>query len=536
MLAIFIQAYHCHCNSLNGLYYSKWPATHPFFGAAIQPMRRTSFQSSRLAISRPLARFGALLCAALLAGCGTDNESAVRISVIDASATVRLEARKLEPFAAVQRAATSQGLVRFNSNGEIVPALAERWIVTDDGRSFIFRLQNATWANGDPVSSDQVARALRQRIAAERRTRLAPGLNIIRDIRAMTGRVIEIRLDAPKPDFLTLLAQPEMGIRRGGRGTGPLTAKPVGDWTEFKTPEMRDADGNLDEAPRQRLLFARGEPAANAIGRFTLGRSETVLGGQFQHLPLLAVSQVDRNAVRFDPVSGLFGLVIVENTGFLESPVNRAAISMAIDRSQLMTGLNLAEWQNTTRIVSPNAQEFEAKQAERWGELTLAERQKIAKDRVTLWKTGKGRAPRRLKIAMPPGIGSQLLFARIQADLAAIGLRTERVALSANADLRLVDEVAAYNKAAWYLNQFSCSARPLCDADADALLTQANRAIDAGVRGDLLADAEVLMTAANYYIPLGAPVRWSLVKPGLNGFTPTDNGWHPLPEFVVIPR
>ena len=41
----------------------------------------------------------------------------------------------------------------------------------------------------------------------------------------MTDRVIEIRLIAPRPNLLPLLAQPEFAILRGGEGTGPFTAR-----------------------------------------------------------------------------------------------------------------------------------------------------------------------------------------------------------------------------------------------------------------------------------------------------------------------
>ena len=38
----------------------------------------------------------------------------------------------------------------------------------------------------------------------------------------MTGRVIEIRLSSPMPDFLQLLAQPELGVLHRGMGAGPM--------------------------------------------------------------------------------------------------------------------------------------------------------------------------------------------------------------------------------------------------------------------------------------------------------------------------
>jgi ABC-type transport system substrate-binding protein len=479
------------------------------------------------------ALVGSIAALALLAACGTDNDSAVRVSVIDTSASVNIDAVRLTPLASKLRAATSQGLVRFDANGEIIPALAERWIVTSDGQSFIFRLREAQWQNGDRVTTEQVAAALRRRLSLERRTRLGPDLSEIRDIRAMTKQVIEIRLDAPKPDLLRILAQPEMGVRRSGNGTGPMRAEQLEDWTALasRPDETDDSPSRINERP----LFVRREDAARAIARFLTGHAEIVMGGRFEHLPLLGVAAVDSNAVRLDPVSGLFGLIVVENTGLLSSSANRGAIAMAIDRSRLMGGLNIGGWQPSTRLVATGVDEYGAIQNERWADISLEERQIIARERIDRWVAGNG-PPRTLNIAMPDGPGSDLVFARIKADLATIGLNVNRVTLNANADLRLIDEIATYNKATWYLNQLSCHLRRVCDEEGDDILTEAKRAIDPEVRKQKLAEAEASMTIANYYIPFGAPVRWSLVKPGLSGFNLTDTGRHPLPEIAQIPR
>src|SRR3546814_15335159 len=53
-------------------------------------------------------------------------------------------------------------------------------------------------------------------------TTLGLDLAKINDVRAMTGKVIEIKLTGPMPDFLRLLAQPEMGLVRDGKGLGPM--------------------------------------------------------------------------------------------------------------------------------------------------------------------------------------------------------------------------------------------------------------------------------------------------------------------------
>src|SRR5579872_6281701 len=96
-------------------------------------------------------RHTALLVGLLLAACGSSKDAAVTVVAIgDPSAPFEKGAR-LSPPARLVRGATAEGLVGFDEQGQIVPALADRWIVTDDGLSYIFRLRDGTWADGSPI-------------------------------------------------------------------------------------------------------------------------------------------------------------------------------------------------------------------------------------------------------------------------------------------------------------------------------------------------------------------------------------------------
>lgn len=471
--------------------------------------------------------------ALMLAGCSASDSSPLGISIIDPSQKTNLDAAELTPAAEYLRAATSQGLVRLDSLGNIVPALAERWIVTDDGLSYIFRLRNARWENGDAVTSEHVAAALQRRLKIESRTAIGADTAEVRDIRSMTGRVIEIRLLAPQPDLLRILALPELGIRRSGRGTGPLVANRQQYWTVLS----ERVDDSIDPAMRPvvRPLQVRAESAARAIARFSLEESSIVLGGRFEHLPYLSAASVPDNDVRADPVIGLFGLLALNENGFLATPANREAIALAIDRDALLTPLGISQWQTMTRIVPLGLERYAPLAGDRWADLTLEQRRAQARGRVVLWRQGKDNLPV-LRIAMPKGPGSRMVFAQLQDDLFAIGLASRMVGLNDKADLRLIDVVAPYRQPAWFLNQLACAVRPVCDKEGDVLLAQARRAVDPAVRAQKMAEAELSMTSANIFIPLGAPVRFSLVRGNVPGFAITADGWHALPDMVAVPR
>src|SRR5688500_6479907 len=94
-----------------------------------------------------------LLALAALAVCGRGDEGALQVAFIDTEADLFAGGMRLSSGAQHVRAATGAGLVALNADGEVIPALADRWIVTDDGRSFIFRLRDGSWPDGRDLTA-----------------------------------------------------------------------------------------------------------------------------------------------------------------------------------------------------------------------------------------------------------------------------------------------------------------------------------------------------------------------------------------------
>jgi peptide/nickel transport system substrate-binding protein/oligopeptide transport system substrate-binding protein len=299
-------------------------------------------------------------------------------------------------------------------------------------------------------------------------------------------------------------------------------------------------DRGLPDEPgwkdRVRLLELEALSAEKAIDRFNADQADVVLGGRFADFPRLDAKGVARGAVRLDPVNGLFGLAVLHDDGFLSKPENREALAMAIDRDALIGALNVAGWTATSRIVNPGLEGDSGTVGERWVGRSLQERQQIAAARTARWKATSG-TPSPLRLALPAGPGADLLFQRLAADFKAIGLETRRVGENADADLRLIDNVARYARAAWFLNQLSCAAgRALCSAQADRLVAAALDEPDPAKRADHYADAEAQLTITNGYIPFGVPIRWSLVSGKATGFVANRWNAHPLMPMALRPK
>lgn len=471
----------------------------------------------------------------LLAACsGGKEHGPVVVSVIGTTAQMREPIEyPLSPPGKLMLESTAQGLVSFDAQGQVIPALAERWIVEDDGRSYIFRLKRASWPDGDRIKATEIARLLDARIRANLRLDQHGDLDAIKEVRAMTGEVIEIDLSVPRPNLLQILAQPQLGISRRDGGTGPYRKRPHDHTAYYLTP-VPDATAGPDHPPAlpadRRIV--RAERAAAAIVRFRRSLAGLVLGGRYQDLPLLSLADIDKKAVRMDPVQGLFGLAVIGRNPFVGDQSVREALSMAIERDRLPGLFSLGGWSVTNAILPP----FQDQQGAvpRWNGLAPDQRFGYAAKVIAAWSAAHGPVPP-VRIALPAGVGSRMLFGLIAGDFARIGVTARPVGMDAEAELKLIDEVAAYDSPFWYLSRIGCSNGLACGPDAAARLDDAGRTADPAQRARKIADAEQAAIGFGGYIPLAQPIRWSLVSRRLTGFMPSPRARHPLNQLFRAP-
>ena len=107
-----------------------------------------------------------LLLALAPIACKQQPTGAVKVVVIGSEPKLR------DPFSGPLSASdgvlvqnVAQGLVRFDAAGNIIGGVAERWNVSEDGLSYIFRLASIQWPDGRKVTAEQVARLLKRQLA-----------------------------------------------------------------------------------------------------------------------------------------------------------------------------------------------------------------------------------------------------------------------------------------------------------------------------------------------------------------------------------
>ena len=477
----------------------------------------------------------AILVAALAVGaCGKNSSEVTRVAAIGPEPRlVETVSAPLSTGDALIRANMAQGLVRFDERGQVIPGMAERWNVSDDGLSYIFRLETGEWQDGRKIKADEVAKILRRQLRTASTNPLKDTLGAVSEIVAMTDRVIEIRLNAPRPNLLQLLAQPEFGFVRASVGSGPFHVPTVEEAATIPASEMKGPGTIIArrvhipdaEDPIEKVRVSGGD-AAKLVAAFAAGNLDLVLGGTVGDLPYAFGAKMPRGARRFDPVAGLFGLAPTRRSDVLLERDVRRLLSRALDRQALIDGLHVSGLQPRATVLQAGMDGTGTPAQPDWLNQPANERRPalVAEARRLFGNTGRPS----FRVALPAGPGGDYLLARLRYDWGPLGITVDRAPSPASADLVWIDEVAPSSSPAWMLRRFRCSVAAVCVQDAEQLLADARSTLDPVQRGQLFIEAGRLMDDAQLFIPVAAPIRWSLVSGRVPGFEENPFARHTL--------
>jgi peptide/nickel transport system substrate-binding protein len=340
----------------------------------------------------------------------------------------------------------------------------------------------------------------------------------------MTDRVIEISLKAPRPHLLALLAQPEFAIVYEGQGSGPFRIAP-----ETKPPNLdlvRTVSDLDEEVTREDEVLLSSSKAREAVRAFLAGKTDLVLGGTYSNLPYAQVDDMPRNAVRFDPAAGLFGLAPARAAGPLANVELRRLLTEAINRQALIDALAVPGLLPRATLLEPGLEGISDPVPPRWIAVPVADRRVQLASRAAQMFGDVERPV--IRIALPDTAGGKILLDRLTADWSVLGLTVERVDLDKPADLKLLDAVAPSTAPAWFVRQFRCEVTPICDEEADELMEGARSTPVSVQRNGLLMQAAQLIDDQQLFIPIAAPIRWSLVSDRVQGFATNRYSHHSL--------
>lgn len=497
--------------------------------------------------------------ALVLAGCGASEPEGARLTVTvigDAERPAGL-AKRLEAEA------TRPTLVARDGAGQIVSGLATSWRFVDDGRSLILRLRPAKWSDGKELTSNDVVAAFR-RAASKRDPAVAnSGLAGSRAITAgrvsatrlgvmaPIARVVELRLDAASPLLLGWLAEPGLGVTRFGKIPPTLAAYDASGPSVRRRLTRRGIRAAPDQRPAEIIIESRDD-AKPAVAAFVQGKTDIVIGDGLAGLGE-ARTAARPEALRIDPLWGVYGYVANGLRGDTADSGVRRALAMAIDRTALSADFGIAAIAPADGLLPQGlagAQPTARRKAvgtttppavTGWADLDQDAR--LVEARRLLAAAGWSEArPLRLVLLLPPGRDHRSVAEKVAADWARIGVLLavtivdaathDRLLARGDFDLALTEASMAVPDAGALLGRWQCGAGPYCNVAADALLGRARLAPPAE-RAQLLAAAETEMMAAPPMIPLFTPIRWALVARGVDGWVPNRAASHPLARLAV---
>jgi oligopeptide transport system substrate-binding protein len=528
-------------------------------------------------------RLFATLCFALaLAACGGGSDGSSRTaSSADAArasgsaAVLRRgngpEPDSLDPQLARADSAANilrdlyEGLTVLDATGAPAPGAAERWDVSPDGLVYTFHLRdNLRWSNGEPLTANDFVASWRRLVTpatgGQYAQLLAPVVNAAEivagradpaslGIEAPDARTVVVRLRAPTPYFLALAAHwstlPVYGGRAPGRAGEAMSngAFVLANWTVGSQVVARrnrsywnDAATRLDE-----VRYVHVADANDEYTRYRAGELDVtyILPQQ----PIAKLRATHGAELVTGPQLGVmyYGFNLTKPP-FATAPGLRQALTMTIDRDRLVKSVtNLGEPPAYAWVPIGTADY--TPQVPEWAALPYAERVARAKQLYAAAGYGPSK-PLRFELRFPTGATNERVALAVTAMWkSALGVEAKLVPEEFKSLLQSVNRgeaqvfraswVGDYNDANTFLqllaSDFGINLPKYRSAEYDALLEEAARATDAGVRRTKLEAAERRMLADAPVMPLYFFVNKHLVSPRVQG-------WYDNPTNVVYSR
>jgi glutathione transport system substrate-binding protein len=173
-----------------------------------------------------------------------------------------------------------RGLFNYNTEGVASPELAESYSVSDDKLTYTFKLRDAKFHNGDPVTAEDVKFSLERILNPDTGATFFNQMSVIDKIEVIDDKTVAVTLKAPTAPFIDYLALPESAIVSKSwteAHNGDLSGNPMGagpyvfkEYTEGQRMVVEKFDGYYKEGlPKtDRIVFEFYADATTARTRW----------------------------------------------------------------------------------------------------------------------------------------------------------------------------------------------------------------------------------------------------------------------------
>lgn len=453
------------------------------------------------------------------------------------------------------------GLTQMAADGTTLPGMAESWTSSPNGLVWTFKLRDAKWSDGTPVTAGDFVYGMRRlqdpKTAAEY-AYLAYILKNAKEInngamppealgaRAIDDKTLELTLTHPAP-FLLELA--------GHQTFYPLPQHVVEKWGEHWTdPEHMVANGPYKLAywrlgdrvklVKNPLFYEASQVCADEVYYYATNdavaaerrvlRGELDMNDDVQSSRLAYLRKTDPQYLHTATWMGTVYLSFNTNLAKFKDVRVRQALSMAVDRDfiveKLFRGSNSPP---AYSFVAPGTANYPGPALPYWATWPLNKRQDKAKK--LLAAAGYTLAhPLSLTITQRNTTDPMLFMPAIQADWAAVGVKVALNPLESqiaydsyrvrNFEVADGGWIADYNDAASFLNQMRGDTGEMNYSDYkspqfDALMDASNQELDLKKRGLDMQQAEAVLMNDMPIVPIYFYISKNLVRPNITGFT-----------------
>ena len=291
----------------------------------------------------------ALVClaCAVLSGCGdssTDETPEARAAANAIAVGIAQDLDdSLDPHKTVKAGTREvmfnvfEGLMKPTPDGDLIPAVAESYTVSDDHKTYTFTLREGVqFHNGEPVTAEDVVYSI-QRCTAATETGIVPveAFSAITDIQAVDERTVTITLSEPSNEFISYMTTAILPADYDQQDTAPIGTGPF----KFVSRTAQDSivlekfDGYWGTpASLDKVTFKIIENADSLLMSLQSGAIDLCA-----HLTSTQVSQLGED---FTVAEGTMNLVQALYLNNAEEPFDdvrvRQALCYAVDKQQII--------------------------------------------------------------------------------------------------------------------------------------------------------------------------------------------------------
>ncbi len=467
------------------------------------------------------------------------------------------------------------GLVALDeSTGAVIPALAERWEISDDGLSYTFHLRSGVQFQTTPyfkpnraLNADDVIFSFERmltpnhpwhRVSASGGFPHAQAMQLsqrIKSIDKLDGMTVRFSLNEPAATFLPILTMGFASIYSKeyadqllkDKRTTDMNTKPIGTGPFILRGYQKDALIRYDANPRywgarpkvDRLLYAITPDAAVRMQKLKAGECQIALSPRPQDVFAVKQGKVSKE-IRVVETPAFMTAFVALNTQRkpLDNQKVRQALNLAFDRAAYLKAVFYGTATPANHPYPPSTWSY-ATGIQPWpydpkraAEL-LAEAGYPNGFETTIWTRPSG------SILNPnPKIGAELL----QSDLAKIGVRAKVKIVEWG---ELIRRAKQGEHALLFMGwggdngdpdnfmtpQFSCAAvkagmnfARFCDLELDRLIRAARISSDRAQRTQAYLDAQRIIHEQALWIPLGYPNAVALIRHTVSGYRVSPYG------------